>query len=103
VQVVVTCQMMMNLHFEGQTMNKYRRKPDVVDVVRLTKPFDGFEMREDILGYYIEVETPGGSRLATEGDYIITNAKGEKTICTPAVFEQWYEPVEDEPCQTKKP
>lgn len=40
------------------------------------------------------IRTPGGSLKVFPGDWIITDEKGEKSPCSPGVFEATYERIE---------
>ena len=101
---------------------KYRKKPVVVEAVRLEwstwsemcnfvgvgklsegkpegsylgidgKPSDGH--LGDKLGLLIP--TLEGLMIATEGDFIIKGIKGEFYPCKPDIFEATYEPVQED-------
>lgn len=86
---------------------KYRKKPVVIEA----KKYDGFnypEIQDWIAGTInmwpqwvhnygpFEIDTLEGKMTASVGDYIIKGIKGEFYACKPDVFEQTYEPVEDE-------
>lgn len=60
-------------------MPKYKRKPVVVEAVKITSP--------------ITIETPEGSLNGKAGDYLITQADGAQYPCNPETFEKTYEPV----------
>lgn len=63
-------------------MPKYRKKPVVIEAERTDVP--------------VTIETLEGVMLAEPGDWIITGVAGERYPCKPHIFEQTYEPVEDE-------
>ena len=60
-------------------MPKYRKKPIVVEAVKLTRP--------------ITIETSNGSMKGLPGDYLITDKDGEQYPCDRDQFEAEYEPV----------
>lgn len=81
-------------------MGKFRMRPVVVEAVQW---FRGVEI-DGVVGDWdnnpmmqdqYSVCTPGGWVYVSPGDWIITNAKGEKYPCKPDTFEATYEPVED--------
>ncbi len=41
------------------------------------------------------IPTLEGDMTVTPGDWIITDVKGERYPCTPDIFEQTYEPIEE--------
>lgn len=87
-------------------IKKYRKKPVVIEAIRLTENTDSNELAEfldmDIAGvmagltddgFYIQ--TLEGVMKASDGDYIIKGVKGECYPCKPDIFEQTYEEVAD--------
>lgn len=88
-------------------MNKYRKKPVVIDAVQ----FDGTEESainiasiedfEGVIdfksgnfdGFYIL--TLEGRMHVSPGDYVIRGVQGEYYPCKPDIFEMTYEKVED--------
>lgn len=60
-------------------MAKYRRKPIVVDAVRITRT--------------ITIETTEGSITGQPGDYLITDTSGEQYPCESTLFNETYEPI----------
>ncbi|MFN7249797.1 MAG: hypothetical protein ACK4M9_03310 [Anaerobacillus sp.] len=60
-------------------MPKFRRKPVVVEAVKITSP--------------ITIETTEGKLSGKAGDYLITQADGAQFPCDPKTFEKTYEPV----------
>ena len=84
---------------------KFRKKPVVIEAIQWTgsnldemrkfmsknKPAWGSEGYPDALYIY----TLGGTHRADIGDWIIKGVKGEFYPCKPDIFEQTYEPVED--------
>lgn len=60
-------------------MAKYRRKPIVIDAVRITRT--------------ITIETKEGSLKGHPGDYLITDASGEQYPCESTLFNETYEPI----------
>ena len=81
---------------------RFRKKPIVIDAeqffpgrrpwpqgIKRTLPTSSGE------DYYY-IRTLEGEYRVTPGDWIITGIKGEKYPCKPDIFDQTYEPVEDE-------
>ncbi|WP_280768035.1 hypothetical protein [Salipaludibacillus daqingensis] len=62
-------------------MPRYRRKPVVVEAVKLTRP--------------ISIETDGETVKGRSGDYLITEKDGQQYPCNPELFEQEFERVKD--------
>ncbi|WP_180271273.1 hypothetical protein [Fredinandcohnia onubensis] len=60
-------------------MPKYRKKPIIVEAVKLTRS--------------ITIETSNGSMKGLPGDYLITDKDGEQYPCDRDQFEAEYEPV----------
>ena len=63
-------------------MAKFRKKPMIVDAVRVTEE--------------TTVQTLNGPAVAKEGDWIITGPTGESWPCHRQVFDEHYELVEKE-------
>ena len=61
---------------------RFRKKPVVIDAVRLTRP--------------VTIETLEGNMRGEVGDWLITGVKGEQYPCKPDVFAQTYEPEDEE-------
>ena len=87
-------------------MKKYRKKPVVIEAVRLLLP----ETPSDIASWcagrvcgagdltakvWIEIDTLEGVMRADYGDWIIKGVKGEFYPCKPDIFEATYEVVTD--------
>ncbi len=62
-------------------MSKFRKKPVVVEAIRLTQP--------------IEIKTLEGTMVGNPGDWLITGVNGEQYPCKDDIFQKTYEPVED--------
>jgi hypothetical protein len=83
-------------------MSKYRKKPVVIEAEQF---HIGAERWPDgILGrelhrndHHPHVKTLRGSLPISDGDWIVTNARGEKSPCEPDVFEATYDLVEEAP------
>lgn len=100
-------------------MSKYRKKPVVIDAVRLgwdtwneMCEHAGVGKLEDGKpeGCYLDADgkattdaqgkmgllipTLEGVMIGTEGDYIIKGVKGEIYACKPDIFEMTYEPAD---------
>jgi len=85
-------------------MNKYRKKPVVIEAVQVTDAtFDGRHpnpehvegLAYDPILRQVIIETLEGTMRASLGDWIIKGVKGEFYPCKPDIFEATYEPVED--------
>jgi len=61
---------------------KYRKKPVVIEAVRLKAR--------------IEIKTLEGTMTGEPGDWLITGVEGEQYPCRDSVFRATYEPVDDE-------
>jgi len=62
-------------------MAKFRRKPALVDAVRIQK-----EML---------IETLNGIVKAKPGEWLITGVRGEQYPCDDEIFRETYEPADD--------
>lgn len=60
-------------------MPKYRRKPIVVEAVKISSP--------------ITIDTAEGKLNGETGDYLITQADGAQFPCNAEIFDKTYEPV----------
>ncbi len=58
-------------------MPKYRKKPVVVEAVRLSRT--------------LEIHTLEGTMIGHEGDWLITGVKGEQYPCKDEIFQATYE------------
>ncbi|MBU9721460.1 MULTISPECIES: hypothetical protein [Bacillaceae] len=58
-------------------MPKYRRKPIVVEAVKITRP--------------MTIDTAEGSVVGNPGDYLITDTNGDQYPCNGQEFEKSYE------------
>ena len=87
-------------------MNKYRKKPVVIEAVRYMGNKDEFtEQMKDVEGEWffmfdgteekVAIDTLEGVMVADVGDYIIRGVKGELYPCKPDIFEMTYEMLED--------
>lgn len=63
-------------------MAKFRKKPVVVDAVRLTER--------------TEIKTLEGTMIGNPGDWLITGVAGEKYPCKDDIFRATYEPADVE-------
>ena len=61
-------------------MPKYRKKPVVVEAVRLA--------------HTLEIHTLEGTMIGHEGDWLITGVKGEQYPCKDEIFQATYEPAD---------
>jgi hypothetical protein len=85
-------------------MNKYRKKPVVIEAVQLTdSTFDAPHPNpEHIAGLIYDpiqraayVPTLEGTMKARIGDWIIRGVQGELYPCKPDIFAATYDPVEE--------
>jgi hypothetical protein len=65
---------------EGEKKMKFRKKPVVIEAVKLTEPMKVFTLEGEMHGNI--------------GDWMITGVKGETYFCKPDIFEMTYEAVE---------
>jgi hypothetical protein len=88
-------------------MQKYRKKPVIIEAMQYLGPFSLDEMHEEWGEAFSSVCTQNDLGLAaiktlegllflTIGDFIIKGVKGEYYPCKPDIFEATYEPVGDE-------
>lgn len=85
-------------------MAKYRKKPVVIDAIR----FDGENITKCELfgggvkgrvfydGARLRIRTPEGTMTVSPGDWLIRGVAGEFYPCKPEIFEETYQPVEDD-------
>ena len=62
---------------------KFRKRPVVIEAYQTD--------------HALEIGTLEGTMRADPGDWIITGVQGEQYPCKPDIFEQTYEPADDEP------
>jgi hypothetical protein len=84
-------------------MNKYRKKPVVIEAIIYMGPFSVDEMLEEWGESFAKsisntenglfIYTAEGVMKAVIGDWIIKDVKGEIYPCKPDIFEQTYELV----------
>lgn len=83
-------------------MAKYRKKPVVIDAVQWDGnmstlsglgTFEG-QLRQDLLGDEIDIETLEGTMTANVGDWIVKGVSGELYPVKPDIFEKTYERIE---------
>jgi len=77
---------------------KYRTKPVIVDAVQWFKPGDHPNVQPyespGVRGFGC-IETPEGLTLVAPGDWIITQGNGDHRPCSPDIFSNTYEKVEE--------
>lgn len=83
-------------------MDRYRKKPVVIEAIR----FDGSDECAEYLcqwsggevslndGDAVVIETLEGPMFVSDGDYVIRGVQGEYYPCKPDIFEAAYEKVE---------
>ena len=84
---------------------RFRKKPVVIDAVRLTRelpPADLFAffggLDNLVIGRdHIIIRTLEGDMRADDGDWIIKGVKGEFYPCKPDIFAATYEPADEAP------
>lgn len=89
-------------------MNKFRKKPIVVEAVKFTRKkqqeiidFTNGKLKDIRMPRCIDgvmtatVETLEGEYEVTENDYIIKGVQGEFYPCKPDIFHETYEEVEE--------
>lgn len=81
---------------------KYRKKPIIIEAVQWTgeniKEIEHFtrgKARYNLWVDTFEIKTLEGTMVASIGDYIINDVKGEYYPCKPDIFEQTYELVKE--------
>jgi len=86
---------------------KYRKKPVVIDAVRVNDllgnrssipPWAGNAIRTgdvSFSGEHLYIKTLEGVMSATLDDWLIRGVKGELYACKPDIFQQTYEPVDN--------
>lgn len=62
-------------------MAAFRKKPVVIDAVRLTRQ--------------VTISTLEGEMIGNPGDWLITGVNGEQYPCKDDVFRKTYEPADD--------
>jgi hypothetical protein len=62
---------------------KFRKRPVVIEAYQTERT--------------LEIPTLEGTMRADPGDWIITGVQGEQYPCKPDIFEQTYEPADEEP------
>jgi hypothetical protein len=93
-------------------INKYRKKPIVIEAIQLT--VDSFHeciafIGEGVMGSwtatdacYIEIQTLEGTIRAREGDWIIKGVKGEFYPCKPDIFNVTYDVIDWPDCSKEE-
>ena len=94
-------------------VKKYRRKPIILEAVRWTEDntdevldfgqgkikYKRYKYcpngRDIVYGEELHIETLEGTLIASKGDYIIKEIRGEFYPCKPDVFEKIYEEVRE--------
>lgn len=73
---------------------KYRKKPVVIEATQWFKDGDHPVVYQGGIssGYYIETQEV--EHRVREGDWIITDVKGEHYVCKPDIFAMTYEAAE---------
>lgn len=72
----------MEMKAKRTETRKYRKKPVIVEAYRTYEK--------------MTINTLEGVMVASPGDFIVTGVDGEQYPCKPHIFEQTYEPVEDD-------
>lgn len=82
---------------------KFRKKPVIIDAVRLTSEtpdgeiidFIGDNEFEIVDQYTLDIYTLEGTMRASAGDWLIRGVQGELYPCKPDIFDATYEKVDD--------
>lgn len=86
-------------------LNKYRKKPIVIEAMQYTGDYDSFCIIQDFVGSAfipyamnedsrtVGIKTLEGNMTANVNDYIIKGVNGEFYPCKPDIFEKTYEKV----------
>jgi len=83
-------------------MQKFRKKPIVIEATKFMGGFSFDEMTVDWDGFadvaifkngFLSIKTLEGVMHANVGDYIIKGVNGEFCPCKPDIFEKSYEPA----------
>ena len=87
-------------------MKKYRKKPVVIEAMKLTQKNIGITLSfvadsgamnlTQTFDDGLIIPTKEGNMLASYGDWIIKGVAGEFCPCKPDIFEQTYEPVDED-------
>jgi hypothetical protein len=95
---------MTNALTHGDAMEKYRKKPVVIEAVQWFWPNETEGVcvnsvnEPERQGY---IDTLEGRLIVSDGDWIIRGVNGEFYPCKPDIFEKTYELVDEEKkCQT---
>ena len=85
-------------------IRKYRKKPVVVEAVRLTQEtfgdivswigINGISQLRAMQPVCVVIRTLEGKMLANDGDYIIKGVNGEFYPCKQEIFDKTYEVAE---------
>lgn len=96
-------------------MNKYRKKPIVIEAIQLQNNYNSIKKCVEFTGQHVsesymskikfeeyveivknngmKIQTLEGEMTASINDYIIKGVKGEFYPCKPDIFEQTYEKI----------
>jgi len=83
-------------------MQKFRKKPIVVEATKfmggfsydeMTVEWDGFNDAVSLVNGFLRIQTLEGIMFANVGDYIIKGINGEFYPCKPDIFDKTYEPI----------
>lgn len=85
-------------------MAKFVMKPVVVDAIKWDATFESAEAIGNMCGKDVKfsgaggiyVTTRDGTEHARQGDWIVRGRRGDLSVCVPALFEAFYEPMEKE-------
>lgn len=89
---------------------KYKKKPVAIDAIQWTgdnidelRELDGFTEVHARLGDKLIIHTLEGDHRADIGDYIIRGVRGEFYPCKKDIFEETYEPADEELSRRETP
>lgn len=88
--------------------SRFRKKPVVIEAIQWTgenaeavqfflKNGHEHSPRGWVNGRYVDIGTPVGMMVASEGDWIIRGIQGEFYPCKPDIFAATYEPADSQP------
>lgn len=88
-------------------MAKFRKKPVVIDAIRLPERGDAGQTVADLFDFMgkaewslgmdgMVIKTLEGDMLASPGDWIIRGVAGEYYPCKPSIFAATYEPADEQ-------
>ena len=65
--------------------------------------FGEYPVETDDTGYFLTVQTPNGLLRCNDGDWILTDEHGNKSVVSPEMLDLCYQEPEKPPVQVKPP